>query len=244
MFTIIPAIDLKDGRCVRLKQGKAGDSKIYSEDPVAMARHWVEQGAEYLHVVDLDGAFQGHPVHTSVISQIVDTISIPVEVGGGLRTDDDLSMLLKFGVARVIIGTRAVSKPEELKRIVRKFGDKVAVGIDAKKGFVQTRGWVETAKMKAVELAVAIDSAGIKTIICTDTEKDGMMAGTNVNAVAGICKAVKCSVIASGGITSEDDINALLSLNCPNLAGAIVGKALYEGTIALPDLNRLVKKGS
>ncbi|MDD4871065.1 MAG: 1-(5-phosphoribosyl)-5-[(5-phosphoribosylamino)methylideneamino]imidazole-4-carboxamide isomerase [Kiritimatiellae bacterium] len=243
MFTIIPAIDLKDGRCVRLKQGKADDSKIYSEDPVAMARHWVEQGAEYLHVIDLDGAFQGRPVHTSVIAQIVNAISIPVEVGGGLRTDSDLSALLKCGVARGIVGTRAVKEPEKLKKLARKFGEKVAVGIDAKKGFVQAGGWVETTKINAVELAAVMDSAGIRTIIYTDTEKDGMMAGTNVNAVGEICKVVKCSVIASGGITSAADVEALLKLNYKNLAGAIVGKALYEGTLDLPGLNNLVKRG-
>jgi len=237
MFTIIPAIDLKDGRCVRLKQGKADDSKVYSEDPVAMAQYWVDQGAKYLHVVDLDGAFQGKPVHASVIAKIVKAIPIPVEVGGGLRTDKDLEALLKCGVARGIIGTRAVKEPAELKRLAALFGEGVAVGIDAKKGFVQVGGWVETTKMNAVELAVAIDSAGIKTIIYTDTEKDGMMAGTNVKAVEGICKAVKCNVIASGGVTTQADVSALIKLNRKNLFGAIVGKALYEGTLSLPELN-------
>lgn len=237
MFTIIPAIDLKDGRCVRLRQGKADNSKVYSEDPVSMARNWVGQGARYLHVVDLDGAFQGHPVHLDLISKIVQAISIPVEVGGGLRTDDDLAKLLKCGVARGILGTRAVKNPEDLERLADRFGDKVVVGVDARKGCVQVAGWVSTSHVKAIDLAVIIEKAGIKTIIYTDTEKDGMMAGTNVTAVDEICGAVKCNVIASGGVTSRDDVLALLKLGRKNLVGAIVGKALYEGTLNLADLN-------
>lgn len=239
MFTILPAIDLKDGKCVRLKQGKADDSKVYAADPVAMAVQWYEQGAEYLHVVDLDGAFQGRPVHTDVIARIARAIPIPVEVGGGLRTDDDLAAVLRCGVSRGIVGTRAVAEKGDLKRLADKFGTGVAVGIDAKKGFVQVGGWVETTKMKAVDLAGIIDAAGIRTIIYTDTERDGMMAGTNVEAVDEICGAVKCDVIASGGVTSADDVKALLKLNRANLSGAIVGKALYEGTLKLADLNRM-----
>lgn len=239
MFTILPAIDLKDGRCVRLRQGKADDSKVYSEDPVAMAKNWYEQGARYLHVVDLDGAFQGRPVHTEVISRIVKAIPIPVEVGGGLRSDDDLSAVLKCGIARGIVGTRAVREKGDLKRLADKFGAGVAVGIDAKKGLVQVSGWVETTSMKAVDLVAMIGAAGIKTIIYTDTEKDGMMAGTNVQVIDEVCGAVGCDVIASGGVTSVDDVKALLALKRVNLAGAIVGKALYEGTLKLSDLNRL-----
>jgi len=239
MFTVIPAIDLKDGRCVRLRQGKADNSKVYSEDPVSMALNWVGQGAKYLHVVDLDGAFQGHPVHFDIISKIAKAISIPVEVGGGLRTDEDLTKLLKCGVARGIVGTRAVKKPEDLQRLANRFGDNVAVGVDARKGYVQVAGWVSTTKVKAVDLVAIIDSAGIKTIIYTDTEKDGMMAGTNVKAVDEICCAVRCDVIASGGVTSRNDVIALLKLKRENLRGAIVGKALYEGTINLTELNSI-----
>ncbi|OGV66749.1 MAG: 1-(5-phosphoribosyl)-5-[(5-phosphoribosylamino)methylideneamino]imidazole-4-carboxamide isomerase [Lentisphaerae bacterium RIFOXYA12_FULL_48_11] len=239
MFTVIPAIDLKDGRCVRLTQGKADNSKVYSEDPVSMALNWVSQGARYLHVVDLDGAFQGHPIHLDIISKIVKAISIPVEVGGGLRTDEDLAKLLECGVARGILGTRAVKNPADLKRLADRYEDKVAVGLDARKGYVQISGWVSTTQIRAVDLAVTIDLAGIKTIIYTDTEKDGMMAGTNVNAVDEICKAVKCDVIASGGVTYRDDVITLLNLRRTNLAGAIVGKALYEGTLNLADLNNI-----
>jgi len=239
MFTIIPAIDLKGGQCVRLKQGKAGESKVYSEDPVAMARLWVERGAKYLHVVDLDGAFQGRPVHTGVISSIVSSITIPVEVGGGLRTDDDIAAILKCGAARAIVGTRAVKAPAELKRLAQKFGERLAVGIDAKKGFVQAGGWVETTAVKAVDLARTIDAAGISTIIYTDTERDGMMAGANVKAMDEMCAAVECSVIASGGVTSVDDVRALVKLRRKNLFGAIVGKALYEGKLNLAELNQI-----
>ncbi len=237
MFTVIPAIDLKDGRCVRLCQGKADNSKVYSEDPVSMALNWVRQGAKYLHVVDLDGAFRGHPVHTGIISRIVKAVSIPVEVGGGLRTDEDLTELFKCGVSRGILGTRAVKNTEDLKRLADNFAEKVAVGVDARKGYVQVAGWIATTQMRAVALAEIIDAAGIRTIIYTDTEKDGMLAGTNVEAVDEVCGSVKCDVVASGGITSQNDVYALLKLGRKNLVGAIVGKALYEGTVSLADLN-------
>jgi len=237
MFTIIPAIDLKDGQCVRLKQGKAGQSKVYSLDPVAVARGWEEQGAKCLHVVDLDGAFQGRPVHAPIIAGIIKSIKIPVEVGGGLRTDDDIAAVLGAGAARAILGTRAVKEPAELERLAQKFGDGLAVGVDAKKGFVQAAGWVDTTEVKAVDLGAAIDAAGVRTIIYTDTERDGMMAGTNTWAMDEMCAAVKCNVIASGGVTSVADVQELLKLKRANLAGAIVGKALYEGTLSLPALN-------
>jgi len=214
-FTIIPAIDLKDGRCVRLRQGKADDSKIYSSDPIAMARHWESMGAKYLHVVDLDGAFQGHPVHTVIISDIVRAISVPVEVGGGLRTDADLESMLKCGVKRVIMGTRAVKEIGDVQRLAEKYGDKLAVGIDARKGLVQVGGWVQTTQMKAIDLAAIIDKAGIKTIIYTDTEKDGMMAGVNADAMDEMCGTVGCGIIASGGITSQIDLKCLIKLKRP-----------------------------
>ena len=243
MFTIIPAIDLKGGFCVRLKQGRADETKVYSEDPVTMAKRWFDEGAKYLHVVDLDGAFQGKPVHFDVIARIVKSIPIPVEVGGGLRTDEDMKAMLDCGVRRVIIGTRAVREPGDLKRLAVKLGAGVAVGIDAKKGFVQVSGWVEVTRMKAVDLAKKIDEAGIKTIIYTDTEKDGMMSGINAGAMDELAAAVKCEVIASGGVTSLSDVSKLLKLKRANLGGVIVGKALYEGAVQLGDLNKLVSKG-
>ncbi len=233
---IIPAIDLKGGKCVRLRQGRADDAVVYSGDPVAMARRWVEEGAKYLHVVDLDGAFQGRPAHTEVIGQIVRAIDIPVEVGGGLRTDEDVRALLAVGVDRAIVGTRAWAEPETLQRLAGQFGRQLAVGIDARDGRVQVKGWVETTEQLATDLARKAESMGVECIIYTDTSKDGMMAGTNVRAMDEMCGAVTCSVIASGGVTSRTDAEALRGLKRRNLVGAIVGKALYEGRVTLKEL--------
>jgi phosphoribosylformimino-5-aminoimidazole carboxamide ribotide isomerase len=201
-----------------------------------MALHWVNAGARYLHVVDLDGAFRGKPVHGEIVARIVKAVKVPVEVGGGLRTDDDVDGILDCGVARVIIGTRAWAEPGELERLVRKYGERLVVGIDAKGGRVQVKGWTETTTETASDLARRADAIGVKCIIYTDTSRDGMLEGVNAAAVGVICRAVKCSVIASGGISSAADMRFLRDLNCPNLAGAIVGKALYEGRVKLLDL--------
>lgn len=240
---IIPAIDLKDGKCVRLRQGRADDSKIYSDDPVRTAMHWQDQGAEYLHVVDLDGAFEGRPVHTSVIAEIAEALSIPVETGGGLRTDEDIRQLTESGVARAIIGTRAFEHPDQLRELADRFGPALAVGIDAKDGMVQVKGWVETTKLKAVDLARDAAAAGVSTLIVTDTATDGMMKGVNAEGIAEVCAAVNCGVIASGGISSIEDIDRLSAINSPNLSGAIVGKALYENTVTLQELKARARSG-
>lgn len=233
---ILPAIDLKGGRCVRLRQGRAEDETVYSEDPVQMAGQWVEQGAAYLHVVDLDGAFEGHPVHQDWIRKIVKAIPIPVEVGGGLRTDADLDLLIDCGVSRCILGTRAWAEPDRLQALVARFGEKLAVGIDARDGQVQIHGWKETTGVLAIDLAKKADELGIRTLICTDTSTDGMMRGTNVEAIDAVCQAVRCDVIASGGVSRVEDVRALQALGHANLVGAIVGKALYEGSVTLREL--------
>jgi len=236
MITIIPAIDLKDGKCVRLRQGKASDVTVYSDDPVAMALQWANEGAQFLHVVDLDGAFKGTPVHTAVIGRIAAAIGIPVEIGGGLRTAADIQSLLDAGVRRAILGTAACKEPDTLAALVRRFGDRLAVGIDARNGLVQVRGWVETTGTKAVDLATTLDGIGVKTIIYTDTAVDGMLTGVNLAGVSSMCKAVKCDIVASGGIASVSDIRALRGLGLSNLSGAIVGKALYEKRTTLREL--------
>lgn len=237
-FDVIPAIDLKDGRCVRLRQGKADEVTVYSEDPVEMARYWVEQGAHWLHVVDLDGAFQGHPVHQHVIRKIVNAISIPVQVGGGLRTDEDMRTMLDAGVSRAVLGTRAFADPAGLENVIQRFAAKVAVGIDARDGRVQVKGWTETTDETANALARRAESLGVQTIIYTDTATDGMLQGTNTRAVDRLCRNVSCSVIASGGISSPADLENLCSLGHENLVGAIVGKALYESRVSLQELQR------
>ena len=234
---IIPAIDIKNGRCVRLRQGRAENSSIYSEYPVEMAERWAAEGAQYLHVVDLDGAFQGRPVHTKIIAEIVRTVAVPIQVGGGLRTDEDIKRLLDCGVDHAIIGTRAFTEADTLKRLVQEFSSRLAVGIDARGGKVQVKGWVETTGMKAVDLASMVSAAGVKTVIYTDTARDGMLGGTNIKAVEEICSNVTCDVIASGGISSLENIETLRDLRQPNLVGAIVGKALYEGKVSLKELS-------
>lgn len=237
MFTVIPAIDLKDGRCVRLSQGRADKSKVYSADPVETAQSWQKKGARLLHVVDLDGAFSGKPVHTEVILRIADALDIPVEVGGGLRTNESMDTLIRNGVARVIAGTRLLTEPDSLERLVSRFGDKLVAGIDARDGMVQVEGWVKTTKVTAVELARTIRAAGAQRIIYTDTATDGMMKGVNIAAMGEMCSNAGCPVIASGGVTGPADIRALAGLGMSNLEGAIVGKALYEGITTLEELS-------
>jgi len=236
MLTIIPAIDLKGGKCVRLRRGRADDMVVYSDDPVTVASRWRDEGAQYLHIVDLDGAFEGRPAHADIIASVVSSVGIPVEVGGGLRTDHAIRAVLNAGADRAIVGTRALSSVDSLGDLVGRFGDRIAVGIDARDGMVQVRGWVETTEVRAVDLAGEADRAGVRTLICTDTDRDGMLKGVNAPAVGEICRAVACSVIASGGISSVNDVRALRCLQQSNLDGAIVGKALYDGTVTLHDL--------
>lgn len=236
-FDILPAIDLKGGQCVRLRQGRAEDVTVYAEDPVAVARHWAAAGARWLHVVDLDGAFQGRPAHLDALRRILEALSIPVEVGGGLRTDADVEAILEAGAARAILGTRGLADPEACRRLAARFGDRLAVGIDARDGWVQVCGWTETTTVRATDLARQMADCGIRILIVTDTRRDGMLEGVNADAIAAVCDAVPhCEVIASGGVASVMDIHTLRALRRPNLRGAISGKALYDGAVTLPDL--------
>lgn len=237
-FTILPAVDLRGGRCVRLRQGRAEDETVYGIDPAAQAAEWSRQGAAWLHVVDLDGAFAGHPVHLEVVERMVAAAKIPIECGGGLRTDADVDALLARGVMRAIVGTRALDHEAELNAMARNYGERLAVGIDARDGFVQVKGWTETTQTSAVELAASAAASGVRTIIYTDTATDGMLRGPNFAGNAELCDAVgpDCRVIASGGITTPDDVRRLRALGKPNLSGAIVGKALYEGLCSLGDM--------
>jgi phosphoribosylformimino-5-aminoimidazole carboxamide ribotide isomerase len=235
---ILPAIDLRNGRCVRLRQGLPDQMTVYNDDPVAVARQWKAEGAEWLHVVDLDGAFEGRPKHRDVVARIVSEVGLPVEFGGGLRTDEDVRLMLDAGVARVVLGTRVCTQPAELDRLVAAFGARLAVGIDARDGWVQIRGWAEKTGLRAVELGARVAKAGVRTVIYTDTATDGMLAGPNLAAVGEMCAAAGCDVIASGGVSAAADVARLCGLERPNLVGAIVGKALYEGAARLPDLIR------
>ncbi len=232
---ILPAIDLMDNCCVRLRQGKADQRTIYSHDPIAQARAFREAGATQLHIVDLDGAFTGAPKHADLIARIIKECGLTVEVGGGLRTDEALEDILEAGVARAIIGTRALEDTATLERWVNAYGGRIAVGIDARGGYVQTKGWVETSQVRATDLAKQVADLGVQTIIYTDTATDGMLGGTNLPAMAEMADAVPgVNIIASGGVSLPEHVTALKALARPNLYGAIVGKALYEGTTTLP----------
>ena len=241
-MTILPAIDLKGGKCVRLRQGRADDMTVYGDDPAAQAADWRAQGGEELHVVDLDGAFDGEPRHAEAIRGVIEAFGGPVEVGGGLRTLEAVAAVVDAGAARAIIGSAAVDDPGFLARAVEIFGDRIAVGIDARDGFVQTRGWVETTAVKATELAHAVAAAGVKTIIYTDTATDGMLGGPNLAQMAAICDAApECQITASGGVSTPDDVRRLIALGKSNLRAAIVGKALYDGRTTLAAMNAAAK---
>jgi len=235
---ILPAIDLKGGKCVRLRQGRADDVTVYGDDPAAQARDWAQQGGRELHVVDLDGAFDGEPRHAEVIARIIEAFGGPVEVGGGLRTPEALRTVLEAGAARAIIGSAALEDPAFLAQALEVYGDRIAVGIDARDGFVQTKGWVETTQVKATDLAAAVAKAGVRTIIYTDTATDGMLGGPNLTQMAAICDAAPtCQITASGGVSSPFDVENLKALERPNLRAAIVGKALYDGRTTLKEMN-------
>lgn len=233
---IIPAIDLKDGKCVRLRQGRPEAVQTYSDDPVEMAVRWENEGAEMLHLVDLDGAFCGEPVHTRLLVAIARAVRIPVQVGGGLRRRQDAIQLLDAGIRRVIFGTRAVEDPEMVGALAAEFGEAVAVGIDARQGRVQVKGWMETTLVSSTDLAQRVQALGVRTVIYTDTARDGMLQGVNAAAVDRLCRSVSMNVIASGGVSSPDDVKALAGLDQPTLSAAIVGKALYEGQTTLSAL--------
>ena len=237
-MVILPAIDLKGGKCVRLRQGRADDVTVYGDDPAAQAKDWRDQGGRELHVVDLDGAFAGTPRHAEVIKRIIEAFDGPVEVGGGIRTPEALRAVIEAGAARAIIGSSALEDPEFLSKAVELYGERIAVGIDARDGFVQTKGWVTTTDVKAVELAGAVAKIGVKTIIYTDTATDGMLGGPNLSQMAAICDAAPtCQITASGGVSSPFDVENLKALERSNLCAAIVGKALYDGRTTLREMN-------
>lgn len=232
---ILPAIDLRGGKVVRLEQGKAEAQTTYGDDPVAAALEWQKLGAEYLHLVDLDGAFTGTPLNWSSIEAVAKALTIPVELGGGLRDKKTLARAFEAGISRAILGTKACASLEFVGQVVKQFGgERIAVGIDAKNGQVATKGWTEASEWKAIDLARAVANLGVQTIIYTDIATDGMFTGPNYPALKELLNAVKVQIIASGGVASADHIRELAKL--PNLYGAIVGKALYDKRVTLPEL--------
>lgn len=228
---LIPAIDLKDGKCVRLRQGRMEDDTIFSDDPVAVAAQWVAAGARRLHLVDLNGAFAGKPVNGDIVHAIAKRFpNLPIQIGGGIRTMEIAQAYIDAGVSWVIIGTKAVEEPAFVKQLCDAFPSKVIVGLDAKDGKVATDGWANVTDVDVIELAKQFENDGVNAIVYTDINRDGMMKGVNVDATARLAQAVNIPIIASGGITNLDDIKALCT--APTLiAGAITGRAIYEGTL-------------
>ena len=228
---LFPAIDLKDGACVRLEQGDMARATVFHRDPGAQAQAFEALGFEYLHVVDLDGAFAGKPVNAHAVEAMLAAVSMPVQLGGGIRDLTTIEAWLAKGIARVIIGTAAVRDPELVKTAAKKFPGRVAVGLDARDGKVAVQGWAETSEVTALEIARRFEDAGVAAIIFTDISRDGLLKGLNLDATVALAERISIPVIASGGFASLDDVKALLAPRAKKLAGAIVGRALYDGRL-------------
>jgi phosphoribosylformimino-5-aminoimidazole carboxamide ribotide isomerase len=227
-----PAIDLRGGKCVRLRQGDYGQETVYGDDPAEMALRWIDQGAECLHLVDLDGAREGKAANRAAVRAIVTAVSVPCQLGGGVRDEAAIRELLELGLSRLVVGTKALKEPEWFRQMCRQFPGKLALGIDAKNGRVATEGWLETSDVGAIELAQSFEREPVATIIYTDIAKDGMLAGPNFEAMAEMSAAVELPVVASGGVTSASDVAELTRLG---LDGCIIGRSLYEGKLSLPE---------
>ena len=228
---LFPAIDLKNGQCVRLEQGDMARATVFNLDPAAQAASFAAQGFEYLHVVDLDGAFAGKPMNAHAVAAMLATVSTPMQLGGGIRDLGTIEAWLAKGVARVIIGTAAVRDPELVKAAAKNFPGRVAVGLDARDGKVAVQGWAETSEVTALDIARRFEDAGVAAIVFTDISRDGLLKGLNLDATIALAERISIPVVASGGFASLDDVKALLAPRAKNLAGAIVGRALYDGRL-------------
>jgi len=233
---VLPAVDIRGGRCVRLIQGRADRERVYGDDPAAQALRWEASGAPWLHVVDLDGAFGGRPVNEAAIGRLLRAVRVPVQVGGGIRTLEAIERALASGAARVILGTAAFGSPALLDAACTRFGDRIAVAIDAHGGTAVAEGWVSSTAEPALEAAIRVARAGARRIVYTDTSRDGMLAGPDVAALRALLRRVGVPVIASGGVSSVEDVHRLRALEPAGLEGVIVGRALYEGRVRLEDL--------
>jgi phosphoribosylformimino-5-aminoimidazole carboxamide ribotide isomerase len=236
-LTLYPAIDLKDGACVRLKRGEMDQATVYATDPAAQALAWQRLGFTWVHVVDLNGAFAGKPVNAAAVHAILKAVTIPVQLGGGIRDLAAIEAWLEAGITRVILGSAAAKNPALVRESAAKFPGKIVVGIDAKAGYVATEGWAETSHLTATELALRLEDAGISAIIYTDIARDGMLTGLNLPETAALAARITVPVIASGGVANLTDIVALKSAatTTPNLTGAIIGRALYDGSLNAAD---------
>ncbi|CAH2031843.1 1-(5-phosphoribosyl)-5-[(5-phosphoribosylamino)methylideneamino]imidazole-4-carboxamide isomerase [Trichlorobacter ammonificans] len=240
---VIPAIDLKEGKCVRLEQGEMDRDTVFSDNPAEQALKWQQAGAELLHLVDLDGAFAGEPKNKGAIEAILAAISIPAQLGGGIRDIATIEAYLSLGLSRVIIGTAAQRNPELVVEACRKFPGRIVVGIDAKNGMVAVQGWAEVTGITAVDLARKFEDCGVSAIIYTDISRDGMMAGPNIEATRALAEAIAIPVIASGGVSSLADIENLMAIEASGVSGTITGKAIYTGAIDLAEAIALTRRG-
>lgn len=240
-FTIYPAIDMRGGNCVRLLQGDYNQETVYGDSPFDMAKSFADAGAEWIHMVDLDGAKDGKRVNDRFVIEAAQKLDAKVQIGGGIRTEEDILHYLNNGVSRVIIGSVAVSNPEFAIEMIQKYGEKIAIGLDAKDGYVATHGWLDTSSVTAVELGKRLAEAGAETFIFTDIATDGMLSGPNVLAVEKLAVETGKSVIASGGVSELADLRALKELVGKGVSGAIVGKAIYEGRFSVPEALKEVK---
>jgi phosphoribosylformimino-5-aminoimidazole carboxamide ribotide isomerase len=238
---LFPAIDIKDGVCVRLEQGDMARATVFNRDPAAQAQTFVADGFEYLHVVDLDAAFAGRPVNVRAVERIIESIPLPVQLGGGLRDMGAISSWLEKGVDRAIIGTAAVRDPSLVRDAARAFPGRIAVGLDARDGKVAVQGWAETSELTALEIAQRFEDAGVAAIIYTDISRDGLLKGLNLDATIALADAVTIPVIASGGLASLDDIRLMLEPRAVKLAGAIAGRAIYDGRLNASEALRLIR---
>lgn len=241
---LFPAIDLKDGKCVRLVRGLMEEATVFNDDPAAQARAFVDQGFEYLHLVDLNGAFEGRPVNASAVDAILAAIDIPVQLGGGIRDLATIETWLSKGVTRVIIGTAAVKNPALVIEACKTFPGRVAVGLDAKDGRVAVEGWAEVSDLHVLDMAKRFEDAGVSAIIYTDIARDGVLEGLNIEATVALADAISTPVIASGGLSSIEDIHRLIDADCAGLEGAISGRALYDGRIDVAAALRLLKEAA
>jgi phosphoribosylformimino-5-aminoimidazole carboxamide ribotide isomerase len=232
---IIPAVDIKNGKCVRLKQGRMNEETIFSSNPVEMAQKWANYGVRLLHIVDLDGAFQKKPQNTNIIKDIIASINIPIQVGGGIRTLSTIQMYLDMGVSRVVLGTEAIRNPEQVAKFCTAFPEQIVIGIDAKNGKVAVEGWTETTSVNAIDLAKQFENTGVAAINFTDIHRDGMQTGPNIQATKALAEAISIPIVASGGVSTIKDIKNLLEVAESGIVGVICGRSLYEGTLDLSE---------
>jgi len=239
---VIPAVDIKNGKCVRLFQGRMDSETVFSDDPAAMAKRWEDEGAEFIHIVDLDGAIEKSPQNLGSIRKIINSVDAHIQVGGGIRDERTIRMFLEIGVKRVVMGTEAIRNPKLVKDACKEFPGQIVVGIDARNGWVAIEGWTKTTQIKAVDLAIQFEDSGVAAINFTDIHRDGMQTGPNIEETRRLAEAVNIPVVASGGISSIEDIQNLMPLETVGVVGVIIGRALYSGRLKLKEAIEVLKK--